>query len=450
MKMLKRKIEIELERFHTDTSRRALLLTGARQVGKTYSVREFGRSHYESFVEFNFIRDKDAANIFRNISDERDILLRISALSKVRLIPGKTLIFFDEIQVCPEAVTYIKFLVDEGSYRYILSGSLLGVELKNIRSVPVGYMREAQMFPLDFEEFIRANGVDDDVISHLRDAFAKRKSPDHVVHEKMLRYHLLYLVTGGMPAVVQKYIDTNDIQQVLTEQKAIVREYLRDVTQYDERLRMHLRHIYSLIPAELNKHNKRFYLKNVYDRGRFDRAESDFIWLKEAGVAIPVYNVDEPKLPLALAKKANLFKLFLNDVGLLCSLYMDGIQLKILNGETGMNFGAVYENYIAQELTAHGFENIYYYNSKKRGEVDFLVEYDGAVLPIEAKSGKDFTSHAALDNLMSAAEFGIPSAMVLSKSEKVDTVGKTIYLPIYFLMFLDRKSLSEPLIYRID
>ena len=448
--MLERKIDTVLKNFHDDTHRKALLLTGARQVGKTYSVREFGRSHYESFVEFNFIRDKDACNIFRNVSDERDILLRISALSKGRLIPGKTLIFFDEVQVCPEAVTFIKFLVDEGSYRYILSGSLLGVELKDIRSVPVGYMSEVQMFPLDFEEFIRANGVGDDVICHLRNAFAERHSPDRLVHEKLLRYHLLYLITGGMPAVVQKYIDTNDIRQVLAEQKAIVREYLRDVTQYDGRLKMRLRHIYSLIPSELNKKNKRFHLKNASDRGRFDRAESDFIWLKEAGIAIPVYNVDEPKIPLELAKKGNLFKLFMNDVGLLCSLYMNDIQLKILNGETGMNFGAVYENYVAQELTAHGFDTVYYYNSKKRGEVDFLVEYKGAVLPIETKSGKSFKTHAALDNLMSEPEFAIPSAVVLSNDAEVATVGKITYLPIYFLMFLEHKSLTNPLIYKID
>lgn len=448
--MLNRKIERELERFHKDPARRALLLTGARQVGKTYSVREFGRTRYESFVEINFIRDKNAADIFRNVSDEHDILLRLSASTKVRLVPGKTLIFFDEVQVCPEAVTYIKFLVEEGSYRYILSGSLLGVELKNLRSVPVGYMREVRMFPLDFEEFIRANGVDETVICHLREAFDKRQSPDPLIHRRMMRYHALYLITGGMPAVVQKYIDTNDIQQVVWEQETIAREYLRDVTQYDDRLRMRLRHIYSLIPSELNKRNKRFYLKGVYDRGRFDRAESDFIWLKEAGIAIPVYNVDEPKVPLELAKKANLFKLFMNDVGLLCSRYMDGIQLKILNGETEMNFGAVYENYVAQELAAHGFENLFYCNSKKRGEVDFLIEFNGAAFPIEVKSGKDFSTHAALDNLMSTPEFNIPSAVVLSKSEKVETVGKTTCLPIYFLMFIEHKSLTTPIIYRVD
>ena len=448
--MIRRRIEETFERFFNDASRKALLITGARQVGKTYIIREVGKSHYESFVEFNFIRDEEAKKMFRNVADASEVLLRMSALAKTRLVSGRTLIFFDEVQACPEVVTFIKFLVEDGSYRYILSGSLLGVELKNVRSVPVGYMSEVQMFPLDFDEFVRANGVGEDVIAHLRDSFQGRKSPDAVVHERMMRYHALYLITGGMPAVVQKYLDTNDLKNVYDEQAAILKEYRRDVTQYDERLRMRLRYIYGLIPSELNKHNKRFYLKNVSERGRFDRAEDDFIWLKEAGVAIPVYNVDEPKVPLALAQKANLFKLFMNDVGLLCSLYMNGIQLKILNGETEINFGAVYENYVAQELAAHGFETIYYYNSKRIGEVDFLVESNGDVLPIEVKSGRDFRSHAALDNMMSKGGFGIPSAWVLSKSGYVVSEGGITNMPIYFTMFLDSGAPSKPLIYKVE
>lgn len=448
--MLRRKIESVFEDFLSDSSKKALLVTGARQVGKTYSVRQFGNSHFDSFVEFNFIKNEESRTIFQNVSDEKDILLRISALSDKPLVPGKTLIFFDEVQVCPEAITHMKFLVEEGSYRYILSGSLLGVELKNIRSVPVGYMTEAQMFPLDFEEFIRANGTANDVVEHLRNSFENRQSPDPVVHAKMMRYHSLYLVTGGMPAVVQKYLDTNDLRKVQAEQSAIVREYKRDITQYDERLKMRLRHIYDIMPSELNKHNKRFFLKNASLRGRLDRAESDFIWLAEAGVAIPVYNVDEPKIPLELAKKANLFKFFLNDVGLLCSMYAEGIQMKILNGETDINFGAIYENFAAQELSAHGFDSVYYFNSKKRGEVDFIVEHEGTVLPIEVKSGKDFTSHAALDNLMGEEEFGIPSALVVCKSGKIEVVGKTTYLPIYDMMFLGRTLTTEPLIYKIS
>ena len=448
--MLKRKIDLVLERFHADPSRKALLLTGARQVGKTFSVREFGKSHYDVFIEFNFIQNAEARSIFANVDDARDVLLRISALAAGQLLPGRTLIFIDEVQVCPEAVTFVKFLVEEGSYRYILSGSLLGVELKNIRSVPVGYMDEAQMFPLDFEEFVQANGIGDDVMGHLRDCAAEMRSPDPVIHGRMMRYHALYLITGGMPAVVQRYLDTNDLQQVTSEQMAIVREYQRDVTQYDEKLHMKLKTIYLLIPSELNRHNKRFYIKNTSARGRFDRLEDDFVWLKEAGVAIPVFNVDEPKVPLELARKANLFKLFLNDVGLLCSLYMDGIQLKILNGEMDINYGAVYENFVAQELTAHGYDTVYYYSSKRRGEVDFLVESEGAVLPIEVKSGKDVTAHAALDNLMSEPSFAIPKAWVLSGKGDVLRQGNVVHMPIYFLMFLERNRLEKPLIYRVE
>lgn len=445
--MLKRKIEETLEQFYSDPAKKSLLLTGARQVGKTYSVRQFGKSRFDVFVEFNFIKSVEARAIFQHVADEKDILLRISALAGKKLIPGKTLIMFDEVQVCPEILTFVKFLVDEGSFRYILSGSLLGVELKNIRSVPVGYMSEATMYPLDFEEFLVANQVDQSVIDHVEAAFEKRTSPDQVVHERLMRFHSLYLVVGGMPAVVQKYVDTNDLMQVALEQQAIIVEYKRDITQYDERLKMRLRHIYDLIPSELDKRNKRFYLKSV--SGRFDRNEDDFVWLKAAGVAMPVFNVDEPKVPLALARKANLFKLFLNDVGLLSSMYMKGTQLKILNGETEINFGAVFENYVAQELTAHGFDPLYYYNSKRFGEVDFLIEQDGKVLPIEVKSGGTPNAHAALDNLLEASAFDIPQALVLNKECKVELRDKAWYVPVYMSMFIKRDSFRQPLIYKI-
>ena len=451
--MLWRKIIARLEEFEKDVRKTALMITGARQVGKTFIVREFARTHYKSFIEFNFIKNPAAREIFEKAVDEKDVLLRLSAMADGKLIPGRTLIFFDEVQVCPEAVTFVKFLVEEGSYRYVFSGSLLGVELRNVRSVPVGYMDEVMMYPLDFEEFLIANGVRPDVMAHLRECYEKRRSPDPVVHERMMRYFRLYLVVGGMPAAVQTYLDTNDLKRVMAEQKQIIVEYKRDVTQYEERLKMRLRRIYSLIPSELNKQNKRFYLKNVSARGRFDRVEDDFAWLKEAGVAIPAFNVDEPKVPLELATKANLFKLFLNDVGLLAAQYASGIQMKILNDELNINFGSVCENFVAQELVAHGLGRegaLYYYNSKRIGEVDFLVEQDGKVLPIEAKSGDDCETHVALDKLMTAREYGIPMALVLNKFGNVRRVGGLSYLPVYFLMFLKADVLPDRLIYRVD
>ncbi len=451
--MLKRRIDIVFEDFLADSRKSALLITGARQVGKTFSIRQFGKKHFDSFIEINFIKDKEARAVFEKAVDEKDVLLRLSAVVNGRLIPGKTLIFFDEVQKCPEAMTYVKFLVDEGSYRYILSGSLLGVELKNVRSVPVGYLREAEMYPLDFEEFLEANGVSSEVIAHLRQCFVERKSPDKVVHDRIMRYLRLYLVVGGMPAAVQRYVDTNDLKAVMDEQAKVIVEYKRDVTQYDEQLKMKLRRIYSLIPSELNKQNKRFYLKTVTARGCLDRVEGDFVWLKEAGIAIPAYNVDEPKVPLELATKANLFKLFLNDVGLLAYMYMDGIQLKILNDDLGINFGSVYENFVAQELIAHGFGRegaLHYYNSKRIGEIDFLIECGGRVLPLEAKSGDDCESHTALAKLMKSHEYGIGEAYVLNKFECVREVSGIVYFPIYFLMFMRRAALPDKLIYRVE
>jgi predicted AAA+ superfamily ATPase len=244
----------------------------------------------------------------------------------------------------------------------------------------------------------------------------------------MIKYLSLYLVVGGMPAVVKTYLLTNDLQKVYEVQRSIIKEYMRDVTQYDARLKMHLRNIYSLIPSELKKPNKRFYLKNILDENRFKNTESDFVWLKEAGIAIPVFNVDIPQMPLELAKKANIFKLFLNDVGLLCSLYMDGIQLKILTGELDFNGGAVWENFVAQELLAHGFETLYYYNSKKFGEVDFLINFQNNLTVLEIKSGKDFKSHTALNKVINSSSFDIPQAFVLSKSNDVEFGNKITYI----------------------
>jgi hypothetical protein len=211
---------------------------------------------------------------------------------------------------------------------------------------------------------------------------------------------------------------------------------------------MRLTEILELIPAELNKKNKRFYIGDMKNGDRFDRMNNSFIWLKEAGVALPSHSVEEPKIPLLLSKTSNLFKLFLNDVGLLASMYMDGIQLKLLTGELEINFGAVYENFAAQELKAHGIEP-YYFNSKKQGEVDFMVEYNGSVLPLEIKSGKDYKRHSALTNLLGNSDYSIPQAWVMT-NDNVSTDGKIIYYPIYFLMFLHRNTMPDKMIYDID
>lgn len=374
-------------------------------------------------------------------------MLRLSALTDVPMIPGETLIFFDEVQECPEIVTAIKFLVEDGQYRYILSGSLLGVELKDIRSVPVGYLSILEMYPLDFREFCEANRVSQTVMDKLKECFEKKQPVDELIHEKMMELFRLYLIVGGMPAVVDAYIRTNNLKEVLRIQQGIVQLYYKDIAKYDKDNKLYLDEIFSLIPSELNNKNKRFIMKDLNENFRFSRYENSFIWLKEAGVALPVYCVQEPELPLLLSKSTNLFKLFLSDVGLLASMYVDGLQLKILNREKDINFGAIYENAAAQELKAHGFE-LYYFNSKKQGELDFVIEYKGNVLPLEIKSGKAYTRHNALDNVLKDERYAIPQALVFC-NENISTVDKIVYLPIYMIGFLENEKIDE-YIYSID
>ncbi|MBO4351403.1 MAG: ATP-binding protein, partial [Proteobacteria bacterium] len=408
--MIERKMEKRIREFY-EKDKKALLITGARQVGKTYTIREVGKNLFESFVEINFLENRSAQSVFENARNSADILLRISAIADQPLIPGKTLIFFDEVQECKSLVTAIKFLVDEGSYRYILSGSLLGVDLKDIRSAPVGYMDIFEMYPLDFEEFCLANGVSARVIDNLRKCYENHTPVDEIVHERMMDVFRLYLIVGGMPSVVSRYLATNNLQEVVQEQRAILALYRQDIAKYDPKNKLYLEDIFSLIPSELNCKNKRFILKQLNENFKFSRYQNSFLWLKNAGVALPTFNVMEPTVPLMLNKSSNLFKLFLCDVGLLAAMYMDGIQLKILNREKEINFGSVYENAAAQELKAHGYE-LYYYNSKKQGELDFIVERGGDVLPIEIKSGKDYLRHAALDHLMDSKDYAIPAALV--------------------------------------
>lgn len=425
----------------------AFLITGARQVGKTFIIRKCAKKHFEYVIEINFIERPDAIKLFENAKSSEDILLRISVFTDVPLVPGKTLIFFDEVQECKEIVTAIKFLVEDGKYRYILSGSFLGVELKDIRSVPVGYMTIMEMYPLNFFEFCRANKVSQRIFDMLEMCWNEKKAIDQIVHEKLLDLFHLYLIVGGMPAVVEGYLRTKNLQEVFRLQKGILQLYKKDIAKYDPQNKLYLEEIFNLIPSELNSKNKRFILKNLNENFRFSRYEHSFIWLKEAGVALPVYCVQEPEVPLLLSKATNLFKLFLSDVGLLAAMYADGLQIKILNKEKDINFGSIYENAVAQELKTQGFE-LYYFNSKKQGELDFVIEYKGNVLPIEVKSGKSYTRHNALDNVMSTPRYHIEQAIVFC-NENIHEKNKIVYMPVYMAGML-KKETKEDYIYSLD
>ena len=443
--MLYRKINQYIENFYK-TGRNALLLTGARQTGKTFAARLFGKK-FKNFIELNFIEHPEAIEIFKDATSADEILLRLSAITTTPIIKDETLIFFDEVQKCDNLITAVKFLVDDGRARYILSGSLLGVELNDLKSAPVGYMGIKEVFPLDFEEFIVNMGISDEVISNLRQCWEKRLKVDTIIHDKMMQLFRLYLVTGGMPAPVAEYVATNNLNNVMQVQKDIVALYRKDISQYALKDSLKIKEIFDLVPSELSANNKRFIFKSLNSHAKFERYENSFLWLTDAGVAIPVYNVTEPKQPLKLSETRNIFKLFSNDVGLLAAQYADGIQLKILTGDSSLNIGAVYENVIAEELLTHEVSP-YYYNNKRRGEVDFIISIGDKIMAIEVKSGKDYQRHTALTNLLSDYPDALYDAIVLCNGN-IETAGKISYIPIYMIMFI--KPLESNIgVYKVD
>jgi len=444
--MIRRKADNWIDN-HFRTTAKALLLTGARQVGKTYAVRRAAERLGWHLIEMNFLLQPETIDIVRGAGGIKEVLLRISAYANEAIDKEQTLIFFDEVEEYPDVMTWVKAFVDKG-YHLVLSGSLLGVELGNVRSVPVGYMDEKQMYPCDLEEFVRAVGVQESVIANVREAFEQHRRVDDYVHSKMMQLVNLYLLVGGMPAVVQTYLDTNDMQRVLAEQRSILALYKKDIARYDPEEKLYINDIFDLIPPELNAKNKRFILKNLNEHFKFSRHENSFTWLRDADMALPAHVADEPKVPLVLSKVSNLFKLFQNDVGLLACQYADGIQLRILKGETNINYGAIYENLTAQELHAHGWD-LYYFQNKKQGELDFVLERDAEIIPLEVKSGKDYDRHVALNNVMKNPEYGIKRAVVLC-NDNVKVRGAVVYMPIYMLMFMEKVKDEGPKIYKLD
>ena len=303
------------------------------------------------------------------------------------------------------------------------------------------------MYPLDFEEFLIANGLNTNVLDRLKTNFEELTPVDKIVHSKLIDMFHLYLIVGGMPSVVKKYLETNNLKDVVEEQNNINRFYRQDISKYDENNNLYIKEIFDLIPSELNNQNKRFIMKNLNENIKFNRYENSFLWLKDAGVALPVYCADEPKTPLILSKSRNLFKLFHCDVGLLASMYMDNnLQIKILNKDKDINFGSIYENAIAEELVSKGFD-LYYYKNNKVGEIDFLIENKGVVIPLEIKSGKNYKMHNALDNLL-LDSVDIPKAYIFSNNN-VEVDGNKVYLPIYMIMFFEKDQIKD-MKYKVD
>lgn len=428
-----------------NNSNKALLVTGARQIGKTWLIREeIKKSGYTKF-EVNFIDQPDMIEYLNAEMSAEDFLLKLKLIMPENCKPHKTVVFFDEIQKCPEIVTKIKFLVDEGSFKYAMSGSFLGIELKGIASAPVGYLTILRMYPMDFEEFMVANNVSAATLDMLKEKYETNSPVDEFIHQKLLSMFFVYLIVGGMPDAVKTYIATKDIREVDKIQRDITTLYKEDFSQYEqEDKKLKLKSIYDIIPAELNKQNKRFIFTMLDKELKFDRYENSFLWLKDAGVVLPVYNVDAPVIPLMTSKSSNVFRLFSSDIGLLTSAYPAETKIELINKNAEVNNGAHFENAVAQQLTANGFEP-YFCKKKNIGEMDFAIEMSGKVIPIEVKSGKAYKSHKALDNFMNVTDYHLNKAYVFSV-ENVETDGNITYLPIYMCYLLKEKKIGKMIV----
>ena len=442
--MLYRKIASLIEAHLQSDSNKILLIDGARQVGKTYIVRYVGQKLFENYIEINLVEDALGAGLFANVRTGEDFYLQVSMLAGDRMKEKEnTLIFLDEIQAYPHLLTMLKFLAQDGRFTYIARGSLLGVTLAQTPSIPMGSIRKVQMFPLDFEEFLYANGLNEFAITAMRRRFEALEALDEATHNKVMDLFRKYLLVGGLPDAVNTYLAEKNIQTVREIQREIHDYYAADASKYGEERKLMIRRIYDLIPSNMENKKKRVVAKSIEDKkGKTFRDYSDeFEYLISAGIALPVQAISNPVFPLIESAGKNLLKLYLNDVGLLtCLLYGNNIRA-VLDDEKSINLGSVYETVVASELAAHGYK-LYYYDNRSKGEVDYLIDdYSSlSAVPLEVKSGKDYTVHSALNNFVQNEDYHIKKAFVLSNERKVSSKGKITYLPIYYVMFFSAAS----------
>ncbi|MDR0514289.1 MAG: ATP-binding protein [Coriobacteriaceae bacterium] len=434
--MLKRKAMERFNFWKQHKTKQALLVTGARQIGKTFLIREFAKSNYDCIIEFNLVENTEARESFKNAVNAEDLLFRMSLVGNGPMVPGNTIVFLDEIQECPEIVTFIKFLVEKGGCDYALSGSLLGVELENIRSYPVGYITEVMMYPLDFEEFCWAAGQSSEVFDLLGESLSNKTAVPDYVHRHLLNLYHRYLLVGGMPDAIVAYLQDNSLDQARIIQNNIMAYYKSDISKYAPKEdRLVIKNIYDLIPSELLRQNRRFRFSSIEGVKRYTQIQDQFLWLTKANVALPSFNIRAPIMPLLVNEQHNLFKLFLSDIGLLTCMYGRQVSLNLLDGKPVTAMGGVYENFVAQELMAHGFK-LRYFTNKKIGELDFVLERkDGSIIAIEVKSGNNYMTHAALANALQAKSYDISEAWVLAETN-IHKRGEVTYLPIYLASLL--------------
>lgn len=438
--MLYRKIQSTLEKYLNSDSNKVLVLDGARQVGKTFIIRHVGQKLFKNYIEINLKEDAEGNQAFSQVRTVKDFYLQLSVLAGEKMGNKKdTLVFLDEIQSYPHLLTMLKFLKADDRFTYIASGSLLGVALAQSTSIPIGSIETHHLYPLDFEEFLMANGVGQEVLDHLRECFDNRQSLDLALHNIIFKHFKRYLLCGGLPDAVNTFLSTDNIVELRQLQSEIHNYYGADASQYDKENKLKIRRVYDIIPSNLENKRKRVFVNRIEEiKGkRFNDYAEEFDYLVASGIALEVRAISQPKFPMLESCKKNLLKLYLNDVGLLSGLLYGRNARAVLDDEKSINLGSVYESVVAQELYAHHHQ-LYYYDNKKNGEVDFLIEnYDLlTVVPIEVKSGKDYKIHSALDTFVKTKDYNIKEAIVLSNEREVSIQQGITYLPIYYVMYL--------------
>lgn len=441
--MIKRKLYDYLLEWKKSKKNEALLIKGARQVGKTFLIREFGKKEYESFIEINFLKNGEYKSIFNgNNLSATEIYKRISAyIPNVKLIPGKTLLFLDEIQVCAQARTAIKFLVDDGKYDIISSGSLLGlsyfedddVEVTEPTSLPVGYEKQVTMYSLDFEEYLWANGYNEDAISYLKDFFENDKKVPNDLNSKYENLFREFIVIGGMPEVVQRFVETNNFQEAFEVQSKILADYQDDISKHAKGAeKIKVRQCYDSIPRQLAKEYKKFQY-SVVEKGKTSKKFGGSVkWLCDSCLVNKCSNVTDAYIPLLAYEMSDQYKLYMNDTGLLCHLYGYETKLGILNNTLKGNAkGGIYENVISELLLKKGYKLYYYKTGNSSLEIEFVIEKNGEVLPIEVKASNDSTP--SLNDFINKYSPSITYKLINGNLGKVG-VKKTI--PHYMILFL--------------
>lgn len=439
--MLKRKMYDKLLEWKNNRGQHCLLIKGARQVGKTYLVREFGRAEYESFIEINFLEhpelkiifdgDRSAETIFKNITYN---------IPNVKLVPHKTLLFLDEIQKCANARTALKFLAQDDRFDVIASGSLLGLaygrdddkEVEEIESIPVGYEKPVIMYPLDFEEFLWAYGYGEDTVSYLKGFYDSREKVPEQINEKYLALIREYIVVGGMPEVVADFMENKDFSRVQEIQDKVLASYADDISQHAKGAeKVKVRSCYDSIPRQLARENKKFKYSEVEKKATARKFGDSIQWLSDASMVNICLNTSTPQLPLKAYEKDNEFKVYMNDTGLLMALYGFATKQALLNNKLkGAAKGGIYENLVAQMLVQKGYV-LHYYKPDDNSELEFVIEKDMEVAPVEVKAGNAAT--VSLDRFIEKFE---PDLAYKVAGSNVGISGGKLTIPHYMVMFL--------------